>query len=641
MPIRSRVLMIAASILIASSLAHASVPVHQWSRHFGAGGSEAGYGITTDSAGNVIVTGNYGPGTDFGGGPLPWVSNLDFFIAKFDANGTHLWSKGFGGCFLERGWAVTTDTADNIIVIGQFCGTIDFGGGPLASNAGSDDVFLLKFAPNGTHIWSKRFGGVNNTDIGYGVDTDASGNILLTGTYFNSGIDFGGGPLTGAGSTDAFVAKLDPNGAHIWSKGFGGTGGDRPNSCAFDAAGNVLVTGVFSNTINFGGGPLVSAGGGDFFIVQLDASGNHQWSKATGGPTTDAGEVVAIDGLNRVVVVGRFNTNADFGGGALPIFGGDDIFVAQFDASGSHLWSQSFGSSSGDLARSVAIDASNNVIVTGSIAGTANLGGGPLTTNGSGDVFIASYTAAGAHRWSQSYGSAGFEDSHSVAVDGAGNVLITGQSSGPVNFGGGTLAYGGAGDCFVAKYFDEEPVPVLITHFAAVPHGPRVEVSWRLQSDERLDGYTLYRATGSAAPRMITEGSSVEVGSYLDMNVKPGETYRYQLEVRTTGGDAFRSQPMTVTMPTAVTSLGQNYPNPFNPRTTIEYVLASRSATQIAIYDAAGARVKMLDLGTQDAGTHIAHWDGRDDTGKPVSSGVYFYRLNGTDATTRKMILLK
>ena len=107
---------------------------------------------------------------------------------------------------------------------------------------------------------------------------DGSGNVFVTG-IFSGTVDFGGGNLVSAGSVDIFVAKYNANGVHQWSKRLGGTGGEIGQAVAVDGSGNVVVTGDFSGTVDFGGGNLVSAGSSDVFLAKYNASGVHQWSK--------------------------------------------------------------------------------------------------------------------------------------------------------------------------------------------------------------------------------------------------------------------------------------------------------------------------------------------------------------------------
>jgi hypothetical protein len=98
----------------------------------------------------------------------------------------------------------------------------------------------------------------------------------------------------------------------------------------------------------------------------------------------------------------------------------------------------------------------------------------------------------------------------------------------------------------------------------------------------------------------------------------------------------------TAARPGAVTALGTNYPNPFNPRTTIAFSLARRGVVSLAVYDVAGRRVRTLVDGSRDAGPHTVAWDGRNDAGVSVASGVYFCKLvAGEFSDTRKLVLLK
>ena len=95
---------------------------------------------------------------------------------------------------------------------------------PLITSAGNSDIFMVKYDPTGALLWIRGFGGLGN-DTAYGVAVDGTGSIFMTG-YFQSTLDFGGGPLTSAGSLDTFLAKFNPSGAHLWSKRFGSTGSD-------------------------------------------------------------------------------------------------------------------------------------------------------------------------------------------------------------------------------------------------------------------------------------------------------------------------------------------------------------------------------------------------------------------------------
>jgi hypothetical protein len=292
-------------------------------------------------------------------------------------------------------------------LVGYFNGTVNFGGGNLVS-AGSTDVFVAKFNAAGVHLWSQRFGSTGQ-EGGDSVALDALGDVFVAGYFFGT-VDFGGGNLVSAGDTDIFVAKYNSDGAHKWSQRFGSTGSEVGFSAAVDASDNVFVTGFFNGTVNFGGGNLVSAGSDDIFLAKYNEVGVHQWSQRFGSATSDAGRCVAVDASGNVLVTGNFTGTVNFGGGNLVSLGSNEIFVAKYGAAGAHLWSQRFGGTGSDQASSVRVDVPGNVFVAGSFQGTADLGGDDLVSAGSNDIFIAMYDAAGVHQWSHGFGGPSTDD---------------------------------------------------------------------------------------------------------------------------------------------------------------------------------------------------------------------------------------
>jgi hypothetical protein len=239
---------------------------HLWSKSFGDGDTQSASTVSTDAAGNVIVAGDFYGTVDFGGGALTSAGSADVFVAKFGPDGTHLWSKGFGDGNAQFARAVATDASGNVIVAGFFAGAVDFGGGALTS-AGREDVYVAKFDPDGTHLWSKSFND-DNAQYAAAARTDASGNVIIAG-YYAGAVDFGGGTLTGADDTNVFVAKFDPDGTHLWSKGFGGPNAQYAYAVSTDASGDVIIAGMFYGTIDFGGGELASQGNWNIFVAKF------------------------------------------------------------------------------------------------------------------------------------------------------------------------------------------------------------------------------------------------------------------------------------------------------------------------------------------------------------------------------------
>jgi hypothetical protein len=302
----------------------------------------------------------------------------------------------------------------------------------------------------GGAVWFSRYGDAADQSLS-GVALDSLGSVLVTGAFMGT-IDFGDGPLTSAGNTDIVVAKMDPNGAHVWSKRFGDPFIQLGASIAPDADRNVVVTGSMQGTVDFGGGPKTSAGGYDIFVVKLDSQGNHLWDKVFGDPSAQYGFALAVDGKKNVIVAGSAQGTVDFGGGPKTSAGSDDAAVVKLDPSGAHLWSGLYGDLQSQYAYGVAADAAGNVVLVGGFNGTIQFGTNPmLTSHGSADVFVAKLGPNAGYAWSKGFGSSGYDTATAVASDATGAELIVGTFNNTVDFGGTLLSSLGSGNLFVAK----------------------------------------------------------------------------------------------------------------------------------------------------------------------------------------------
>ncbi len=623
-------LIVAVGGLVLSPRSADATVVHLWSHGFGNTNPDGGLSMGADAAGNVVVTGVFSNTVDFGGGPVT-AATPSMFLAEYDPAGIYQWSRSFSATCTN----IAVDASGNTVAVGYCVSPIDFGGGSLAA-IGLSDLFVAKFDASGAHVWSARYGATNGEVYDPAVALDGSGNVVVVGT-FTDGIDPGGGLLTSAGGRDLFVAKYNMTGAYQWSERFGDTSVDLGLGIAASASGNVVVSGLSATGLDFGGGALNPGG----FVAGLDAAGVPQWGRG-GGERVSA---VAVDGDDNVLATGRFTGTTDFGGGPLTSAGSIDAFLVKYDAGGTHQWSKRLGGTGADWGRDVAVDVSDHVAVTGQFAETVDFGGGALTSAGGSDIFVADYDADGVHRWSRAFGSNSTvtETGNGVACDPSGNVLVTGQFGGTVDFGGGPLTSAGLDDIFIASFGETQPLAVAFTGFSATARGAAVRVDWSLWSDESMQRFTLYRrAEGASLADIVARGDPRTIHTYTDTSVEPGKTYVFEMEIETADGSVYQSPPATVTVGTMATAIGPNYPNPFNPQTTIEYTIDARMPIAIEIVDVTGAIVARLDQGVRDAGTHHAVWNGRDVAGRPVGSGVYFYRLSGRAAAgAGKMVLLK
>jgi hypothetical protein len=396
-----------------------------------AGGSPDGdlaESVAIDEMGNRYVTGYFEGTLDFD--PGAGISNItskgrqDLFIAKYSVSGDLIWVQGIGGTSDDKGTGIAVD-AEYVYVSGQFYegGPVTIGGTTLTSAGGWDMMVLKINRTDGSVIWAKSYGtagtDANTEDVAYGIASDGSGNIYLTGVIGSTingsngtVISFDGVEITIAGQIDAFIAKLNASGAAQWVKGIGGN----LNATGFSitVAGDYVYTaGNFAGSdidFNRGATPafLLSANGFDGFITKHHLDGTFQWAAKVGGTTNDdAVRSIAIDADDNVFSTGYFNgTNVDFGNSVSLTSSGTDAFVWKMNPEGTTQWATKMSSTGSVMGYGIAVNARGDIYTSGTFEGaSAVFGNGfSLTSKGMGDIFIAKMNPVGNTVWAESFG---------------------------------------------------------------------------------------------------------------------------------------------------------------------------------------------------------------------------------------------
>jgi hypothetical protein len=182
-----------------------------------------------------------------------------------------------------------------------------------------------------------------------------------------------------------------------------------------------------------------------------------------------------------------------------------------------------------------------------------------------------------------------------------------------------------------------------VQNLNGVFNSPNVVLTWtQLGASRDIEFYNVYRD-------QVLIGTSTS-GLYVDTSPDPG-TYTYNVAgVFTEEYEGPWSDDEVVEVPVgsggilipAVTSLNGNYPNPFNPTTTIKFGLHEAQSVVLNVYNIKGEKVRSLVNEELEAGYHDIVWDGKDDSGKTASSGVYFYKMKASKyVSTKKMIMMK
>jgi hypothetical protein len=195
-------------------------------------------------------------------------------------------------------------------------------------------------------------------------------------------------------------------------------------------------------------------------------------------------------------------------------------------------------------------------------------------------------------------------------------------------------------------------LPVELTLFQAISATGGVKVLWSTASETENAGFTIYRSSAwdglyeRINPELINGQGSTPTRhnyEYLDKNVQLGSTYYYKLTDMDYQGRVESHGPTAVTVSEPKTfQLQQNYPNPFNSETRIPFVLEESGAVRLDIYNILGQKIRVLVDAEMTAGEHVAAWDGLNDQGLALTTGVYYYVLQSLEGRqTRKMHLVR
>lgn len=455
---------------------------------FSAGGTgiDAAVDIGTDSLANIYVAGYFTGTVDFdpgsGANELTSAGDTDIFVAKYDSDGDFIWASKIGGTGADRPTAISVAADGAFWLAGSFSLVVDFdpgSGTASVASYGVTDAFTAKYAADGSHYWSLGFGGPG-ADVANDVTTDADGNSYLTGS-FESIVDFdpgsGSSQSTSNALKDLFVVSYDPDGVYRWHFTTGSSLDDTGTAIAAYSNGTFWVAGFFNGSVDFDPGAEVnltnSSGSDDVFLARYSGTGAFLWAGAIGGADSDRPALggLALDGAGNVYLTGAFSGLCDFQPtnmtANLQSNGAADAFLAEYDSSGEFRWAFGVGGTGIDYGESLAVDETGNIYWTGGFTGTqVDFDPTPDTkyldapgTGGAVAVFLAKYLPGGLLDWAYAFGASvpgpSMSVGHSVCVDVNGNILVTGQFYGSVDFdptsGTKTLTSNGDADLFVMR----------------------------------------------------------------------------------------------------------------------------------------------------------------------------------------------
>ena len=389
----------------------------------GGKGTESSKAIIADAAGNLYITGKYDSTCYFGTDSVVFSGSENMFLAKYNPSSGFLWATAPIATQRVQGEAITFDNQGAIYVTGYFMGSVDFGNG-FSFSTSYVATFIAKYNNLGNLIWAKPVAGDNNNPRS--ITGDKEGNIYIAG-QFDGHLSFGTVSLYSF-STACFLLKIGTDGTAKWISQSGGSGTSYPQSVSVDPLGNVVMAGTFINQVSFGNIILSGSGSYDIFICKFNPSGEVTWAVQAGGGGDDRGSSVICSSDESIFICGSYENMANFGPFLLNTGGGYYSFAtyaARLDAGGVFLWAKSLDVScrSNNL---MCMDAKNNIYLTSSFWGSAEVGPSVLWSHGYGDVYVIKMDEDGQVLFAKGAGSSWVDDGLGIALMPSGDIAVTG-----------------------------------------------------------------------------------------------------------------------------------------------------------------------------------------------------------------------
>jgi len=429
-----------------------------WSTFLGGDGQDRGSGIAVDGNGNAYVAGTTHSTANFPTLDAMQGSNAgapDAFISKFTTSGALSYSTFFGGS--------SHDEANGIAVAAN--GSVYITGGTESSNlptinamqpskSGGNDAFVAKLASSGSLEYSTYLGGLNTHffERALAIAVDGSGNAYVAG--FTPETVFPGADGT---ATSGFMTKLTSSGGLSFSKYIAAD----PYGITVDESGNIYVVG---GTFNDNSGVARNV-----FVMKLTSEGTDSYSVTYGGSSNEWAEDIGVDSSGNAYVVGTTESsdfptlNAQQPDAPTPTGANNpyNAIVMKLNPSGEMLYSTYLGGGGQEFGNGIAVDADGNTVVVGGAAPSFPTTAGACQPDNAGafDPFVVMYTPNGVVNYATYIGGGGHDHAQGVAIDGSGEIFITGYTGAP--FGGNTTFYptlnaaqetfAGTEDAFVSK----------------------------------------------------------------------------------------------------------------------------------------------------------------------------------------------
>jgi len=504
--------------------------------------------------------------------------------------------EGPGGNY-DEAYSIAIDESGNVYVTGQ-----------SEQSPGNYDCVTIRYDPFGTEKWVQRYNGTqNDNDFGISVAVDASGHAYVLAESHSAYVTFKYSTVVGT---------------EMWKRIYPEC--NSPAALALDNFDNIIVT---------GGGYAGGISGNDFTTIKYNYLGNLIWIERYGGPDSlsDAAYAIKVDNAGNIYVTG---SSGDY-------LNESDYATVKYNTDGVLQWVQRYNGPAGliDIAHSIDVDDSGNVYVTGESENHYDHN----------DYATIKYNSDGVQQWVNRYSAGEDNVAYAIVVDALRNVYVTGESEGiGTTLDYVTIKYSTTGDQMWVSRYNGPDSSLDAAYSLALDGSGNVYVTGASTNDGYEDCVTVkYNSIGSEmwVQRYNGPGNAQDRGRAIAVDGS-GNVYvtggSYGSGTKTDYVTIKYSQPTGVETTSNIIpdefKLFQNYPNPFNPSTKISWQLLISGQVTLKIFNSLGEEIKTLVNEYQKTGLHSTLFI----ENSSLPSGVYFYQLRaGSFIQTKKMMLLR
>jgi len=550
-------------------------------------------------------------------------------IESFTQNLDYVWAKKSGGTYTESGNGVATDAVGNVVVTGTFfSSSITFDNITLTkSDSLSASMFVAKYSPDGNILWAKRASTPSPymETYGYSVVTDADGNVYVSGDLVGDSITFDNQTivLPEPYNQASFLVKYNAAGLFVWAKM--ALNGRAATSVAMDDSGNLFVSGIFSNQIDFDGILIHSVGSCyGIFLAKYGSSGNLMWANATnysfaGNGTPDAmSNALCTDNNGNIYLTGFFGSDTMFFDASHAVYVVNNesvrnVFLAKYDNNGNALWATGAVSKpslfrlSGNGVKAIG----DHVYLVGEFEGDSVQFGNNIIskTDAFSEIFITKYDKWGNNIWANSLGTESIDYGHAVITDNAGNVCLAATTNGEFfqinSVSVDTLP--GGNNAALVKFDENGNFLQLITPV----NGPSGQSSAKGMA---IDGNDNIFLTGGFSNTVYFGLNPLTSTNFWD------DVFVCKLNSSTIGFDQIMPKVCNLRV----------FPNPAADWIEIELTRCHDKALDLKIFDLKGVLVKTMELNQKNTKTNISE----------LNNGVYILVVDTSDGTERHPLII-